>query len=151
MMSSVMTAAGVVLRGSYAAWRAHQDDLERIESAHATVRHIVRKLRQAQRVTAISASSATAGSISLLMPTGETLAWARSGGNNQVDYGVTTASNLLAENITELSFTGYKGDAVTTTTTPSEIQAVKCTAKISLPRTTGGARTISCWGWLRSW
>lgn len=151
MLTTVLTAVSVVVRGAYNTWQAHEGDSQRIEAAHATVRHIVRQMRQAQAVTAITAKTNAAGSLSLLMTNGQTWVWSRNAGTDQVLHGVTTATHLLAENITELSFIGYELDGVTETTTVDDIHSIKCIAKTVLPRDSGGGRTVSCWGWVRAW
>jgi len=151
MMTTVLTAVAVLLRGAHASWTAQQQDTEQLMALHATVRHIVRHTRQATAVTALSAADEAAGTLSVEMPGGETYVWSRSSGTNQVLFGIGTADQLLAENITALNFTGYKADAVTETTDPGEIHGVECRAQISLPRDAGGQRSVACWVWLRSW
>jgi len=151
LMATVMASVAVVLRGSVAALDAHESDLARVESAQATIRHLVRKIRQAQSVVAVSSPATTTGTLSLLMPTGETLAWARNSGTNQVLYGVTTATDLLAEDIAELSFETFEADGTTATTVVADIQLIRCIATVNLPGNAVGTRTISCRGWIRSW
>jgi type II secretory pathway component PulJ len=151
MLTTVVTAAAVVLRGMHVAWQAHDDDARRIQAAHATLRHMVRRCRQAQAVSAITAATDSAGALSLLMPDGSTAAWSRNAASNEVLYGSGAATHLLAEQITELTFTGYKSDGVTATTIPGEIRMVRCQVGVDLPRETGGSRNVACWAWLRSW
>ena len=151
LTTTLVAATGLVLRGSYTAWQAHSNDYLQIEAANATVRHVVRQLRQATSVTAITAANNATGSLSVVMPSGQTYIWTRNNSTNEVNFGVTTATNLLAQNITALYFTGYKADGVTATTTVSQIRAVKCQVQILLPRDTNGTRTITAWAWLRAW
>jgi hypothetical protein len=151
LMTTVVTAAAMLLRGVHSAWLAHEGDSELVEAGHAAVRHIVRKVRQAQSVSAITASGDAAGSLSVVDPGGATIVWARNAGNNEVNFGTGTADQLLAEGIAELRFIGYKADGATVTAVPAEIQAVRCQVRIDLPRDTGGSRTIASLAWLRSW
>ena len=151
MLTTVLTSLSVLVRGSYQAWREHESDLVRIESAHGTLRHILRQLRQAQSISAITAKTNSAGSLSVLMPDGSTYVWARNAGTNDVNFGVGSASNLLSEGIQELRFTGYQADGVTETTDPAEIHAVYTEAVVNLERDSSPSRTVSCWGWIRSW
>jgi flagellar basal body rod protein FlgG len=58
---------------------------------------------------------------------------------------------VVANNIANIDTTGYKADGVTATTTVSQIRAIKCQVQVTLPRETGGARTITAWAWLRAW
>ena len=151
MMTTVLTSLSVLVRGSFQAWREHESDLVSIESAHGTLRHILRKVRQAESVSAITAKTNSAGSLSLLMPDGSTVVWARNAATNEVNYGVSSASNLLSEGIEALRFTGYEADGATEATDPAEIHAVFMEAVVSLDRDSSPTRTVSCWGWIRSW
>lgn len=151
LLTTLVAAVGIVIRTSHAAWTAQHEDTARIAAANATARHVVRRVRQAQAVAAISDPADTSGSLSLSMPSGETLVWAHDPAAQQVDFGVTAADNLLGEGITELRLIGYRADALTQTTVPAEIRAVECRLTVELPHDGGGTRTVSCWAWLRSW
>ncbi len=151
LLTTVVVSAAVVLRGMHGAWLAHEADSTRIQAAHATWRHVARRCRQAQAVVAVTAAGNAAGSLSLAMPDGSTHVWTRNNATNEVLYGVGAATDLLAEEITELSFTGYQADGVTVTATPSEIRSLKCQVRVNLPRDSGGSRTVAGWVWLRSW
>src|SRR5262245_16437993 len=124
MLAVLMVAIGGVLRTSRQAWEGHDEDYRRLEALHATVRHIVRYIRQADGVTEISLASDTSGRLGLLLVDGSTVVWDHDSTTSKVNYGVTTPTNLLAENITALRFTGYKADGVTTTTTVSQVQNI---------------------------
>ena len=151
LLTAVVAAVGIVLRTGHVAWRAQCADAERIASAHATLRHITRSARQAQSVAAISGPNDTSGALSLLMPSGETYAWAHDSRTGQVLFGVGKADELLAEGIAELRFVGYAGDGTTETSVPEEIRSVKSTVRVELPRQANGSRTVSCHVWVRSW
>ena len=151
MMTVVVTSVAMLLRGVHLAWEVQEGDFQRLQAAHATLRHIVRQARQAQSVAAITPSGDSAGSLSLTMPSGAVYVWARDSGTDEVKFGTGAADQLLAQGIMELRFTGYLGDGVTTTTSVAEIRAIKCQVGIQLPRESGGGRTITCWAWLRAW
>jgi prepilin-type N-terminal cleavage/methylation domain-containing protein len=151
LLTTVVAGVGVVLRGMHLAWLAHEEDSKRSQAAHATLRHIVRQCRQATAVTAITASGDTAGSLSVTLSNGSTVVWARDAGTSEVNFGTGAATDLLAEFITELTFTGYEGDGVTATTTPAEIRSVQCQVRVDLPRETAGTRYVDSRVWLRSW
>ncbi len=151
IMTTVTTVVALVLRGGHTAWRAHHDDAESLDAAVGTLRHLVRHLRQASAVQAISSSSSTAGTLSVLMSTGQTFAWARDAGTNEVRFGVGTADQLLAEGVTELRFTGYQVDGATTTTVPDDIHSINCRVSVVLQTDPPTTRVLQSRIWLRSW
>ena len=110
--------------------------------------HLVRRVRQARSVDAISSNS-----ISLVMADGSISAWAYDGSSTPttVKYGVTTASNLLAEDITNVSIVGYERDGITATTTVADIRLVRYSVSVELPRNPPVTKTVSSYAWLRSW
>lgn len=150
ILSTVMTSAMVLVRTSYTVWEMHEKDLEQTESICATLRHLARQIKQAEAVTAMTIPSNTTGGLSLLMPDGSIYVWQRNG-SNQVYYGATTANSLLAESITELTFTGYKADGVTQTTNVNEIQLIDCRAKTILAHNGGEDFVMSVKSWIRAW
>lgn len=151
LLSTLVAATGIVLRTGHAAWEANNADAVRIASANAVLRHVARRVRQAQAVTNISSVGDASGTLSLSMPTLETYVWDHDDVGDLVSFGVSTADSVLAEEITELSFTGYEADGVTQTAVADDIHSVKCQVSVQLPRDTGGARSVSCMAWLRSW
>jgi hypothetical protein len=151
MLAMLLTAVMVVLRTGRQAWEAHEADFTRIESAHATLRHIVREVRQADAVTAISAAADTSGRLALAMPDGSVKVWEHDAGTNQVNHGLTTATELLAPNITGLRFVGYETDGATATTVPNDVQALEIEVTVQLPVETNGTRVVHSWAWVRSW
>lgn len=152
MLAVIMTSIAVVMRTGRQAWEAHEADYTRIEAAHATLRHIVREVRQADEVTAISSAVDVSGALSLLMPGGDTKSWDHDSGTNRVNYGVNvTPTDMLALEVTGLRFSGFRADGVTAATSPDEVQCIRIDVMIQLPHDTGGARTVSSWAWVRSW
>ncbi len=151
LMTTMVATVTVVLRTGHVAWQAHQGDAAKIMAANATARHIVRRVRQAEAVTAISNANKKNGNLSLLMPSGETFAWTLDKPAEQAFFGIDGADSLLSQGITELSFTGYEADGVTATLVEADIHSVKCRVRVELPRETNGTRDVSCWAWLRAW
>lgn len=149
MLAMVMTTVAIVMRTSRQAWEAHESDYTRLESLHATVRHIVRQVRQAKAVNQISASNDNSGSLTVQLQDGSVIAWDHSGG--VVNCGINVADQLLATNISTLRFVGYKADGATPTTVPADIQNVFIEATTTLPRDVNATKTINSWVWLRSW
>jgi len=149
LMAVLLAPVVGLLQTSQNVWEAYDSDHSRLEAVHATARHLTRHLRQADGIVAISVPTNTAGTISVRMPSGSTYVWARHG--NRVDFGSGAATELLADQITELSFVGYMKDGVTQTTVPSQIQIVQCTAKVRLQRDENREKAITSWVWLRPW
>ena len=149
IMAAVMGAVVVVVQSSYACWNAHESDLNIEENAYAVLNHFVREMRQATAVTAISAANNMAGTLSITNSSGVTNTWALNG--TTVTFNNGGGAQNLATSINQLSFTGYKPDGVTTTTTVANIQMVKCTVQVTLSHGAGLTRTVSMTAWIRSW
>lgn len=150
IMAVIMGSVVVAMRSGYAVWNAHEQDLDIAENGYDVLRHIVRQLRQAQGVTAITAASNMAGSLSYANAAGTIQTWSLDG-SSQVNFNNGTSTQLLAKSINQMSFIGYKADGVTTTTTVDEIQMVKCTVQFTLTKGGGTTRNVSAIAWIRSW
>ena len=151
MLAMLLTSVSIVIRGVRASWDAHEADYVRIEAAHSTLRHIVRTIRAAEAVTAVTPETNNSGSLSVRMPNGDTLVWAHDAVNNRVNYGVTAASNLLASEITGLRFRSRRADATTAAATPGDTQCLQIEVTVQLPREANGQRIVTSWAWVRSW
>ena len=153
MLTVLMTSIAVVMRTGRQAWEAHEADYVRIEAAHATARHIVREIRQADAVNAITPSADNSGALTLDMPSGDTKTWDHDGATNRVNYGLNllTPVDLLATEITGLRFSGFEADGTTAAATVDDVQCVRIDVTIQLPREVGGTRVVSSWAWVRSW
>ncbi len=151
ILTTVVSSVTILLRSGRDAWEANNNDQARLEAAHATVRHIVRRVRQATSVVAMSGPSDDSGSISVLMESGDTYVYDHDSSDDTVDFGVTTAASVLGENITKLKFTGYEADGTTSTTVVGDVQSIKVEAEVQLPRATGGTKTVTSWAWIRTW
>jgi type II secretory pathway pseudopilin PulG len=152
MLAMIMTTISVVMRTSRQAWEAHDADYQMIEAAHATLRHIVREVRQAERVTAISRADDTSGSIGLELPNGDIRVWDHDSNTNTVNCGIGAASWMLAPDIEQLRIVGYEADATTETEDDEAlVQCVRIDVTVELDRDTNSTRTVSSWAWIRSW
>jgi prepilin-type N-terminal cleavage/methylation domain-containing protein len=149
IMSAVMGAVVVVVQSSYACWSAHESDLDIEENAYAVLNHFVREMRQATAVTAISAASSNAGSLSVTNSSGATVTWGITG--TIATFNPGTGAQNLATSINQLNFVGYQADGTTATTTVANIQVVKCTVQVTLSHGAGLTRTVSTIAWIRSW
>jgi len=150
IMATVTASVVVVMNTGYAVWNAQEADIDVLENGYGVLRHFVRQMRQATAITAITASSNTQGNLSYSTAAGATCTWARNA-SNDVYYNNGTSNQLLAKGITSMTYTGYKADGVTTTTTVTDIQVVQCQLQIVLSRGAGVTRTLSTRAWVRTW
>ncbi len=152
MLAVLTTATMVLVRTSYSAWNRHEEAQSTRQSGIAVLRHIVRHVRQAGSVVAISTAADNSGTLSILTPTGQTLVWDHDAGTKRVLFGSTTASQVLATGVEELNFVGFRTDGTTSTTDVGLIHSIRATTEISLvhPASTE-AVTASCQAWLRAW
>jgi type II secretory pathway pseudopilin PulG len=151
IMAALMATVVVVVRSGYAAWNAQEADIDRLENAYGVLRHVAQQLRQANSVTAISAAASTTGSLSFLPASGATRTWSYNSGTSEVYFNNGASNQALAKTINSVNFVGYKADGATPTTTVDDIQMVKCTVSVTLPRGSGVTKTVSCRAWIRSW
>ncbi|MCI0492521.1 MAG: hypothetical protein L0Z07_06270 [Planctomycetes bacterium] len=151
MMATLMASVVVVVRSGYAIWTVQQDDLDRLENAYGVLRHLVREVRQADSVAVISAPSDTSGDVSLLTASGVTRAWSHNAATGEVSFNNGVNNQLLARNIDQIVFVGYKADGVTQSTIVEEIQLLECRVQVTLPNAAGPVRTVSSRAWIRSW
>ena len=150
IMATLTASVVVVMRSGYAAWNAQEADLDILDNGYGVLRHFVTQMRQASSVSSISAAGNTQGSLSFATSTGVTRTWARNA-SSDVYFNNGTSNQLLAKSINSLTFTGYKADGITATTTLTHIQVVQCQVQITLPRGAGVTRTLTTRAWIRSW
>lgn len=152
MLAVLSTATMTLVRTSYAAWNRHEEDQETRQAGIAVLRHIVRHVRQATAVMAISSAGDNSGTLSVLTTSGQTLVWDHDAGTKRVLFGVTTANQVLATGIEELNFVGFRTDGATATTDVGLIHSIRATTEIALNHSAGTeAVTTSCQAWLRAW
>ncbi|CAK9037525.1 Secretin OutD (General secretion pathway protein D) (Pectic enzymes secretion protein OutD) (Type II secretion system protein D) (T2SS protein D) [Durusdinium trenchii] len=135
IMATLMASVVVLVRSSYSVWQAHETDMEAAETAYSTLRHFVRSARQATAVSALSPAADTSGNLSLVMESGDIWLWQHTGAGGQVLFGVapSSADQLLADNIDQMTFVGYEADGTTPTTTVGDIRSIKCTVQVTMP------------------
>ncbi len=151
IMATLMATVVVVVRSGYSAWNLQEQDLDVAENGYAVLRHFVRQVRQANSVTSISPADDNSGYLTLLDADGGTQSWTYDSGQSEVLFDDGSGSQLLAQDIGQLSFVGYEADGVTATDVADDIQIVRCTVQVTLPHGGGVTRTVSCRAWLRSW
>jgi prepilin-type N-terminal cleavage/methylation domain-containing protein len=150
IMSTVTAAVVVVMNTGFSAWKAQEADIDVLENGYGVLRHVARQLRQATAVTAITAAGNITGSLSFTLASGAACTWARNS-SSDVYFNNGTSNQLLAKSIDSMTFTGYKADGITATTTVTDIQVVQCQVQITLPRGAGITRTLTTRAWLRAW
>jgi prepilin-type N-terminal cleavage/methylation domain-containing protein len=150
IMSTVTAAVVVVMNTGFSVWKAQEADIDVLENGYGVLRHVARQLRQSTSVTAITAAGNTTGSLSFTIASGAICTITRNA-SSDVYYNNGTSNQLLAKSIDSMTFTGYKADGVTATTTVTDIQIVQCQVQITLPRGAGIMRTLTTRAWLRSW
>src|SRR5689334_17205343 len=150
IMATVTAAVVVVMNTGYSVWTAQEADIDVLENGYGVLRHFGRQLRKATNVTEVTAAGNTTGSLSVTLASGATCWTSREGPSDGYVNNVMS-SQLLAKSINSRTFTGYKADCVTATTTVTDIQMVQCQVQITLPRGAGVTRTLTTRAWLRSW
>lgn len=148
ILAMLMTPVITLLRTSHQVWSERQADHAKLEAGHATVRHLIRQLRQAKQIVSISPPIDRSGSISARLYDNRLLVWDHRRG--QVLFGETSATSLLADGVEELWFVGLRADGVTPAVTPAEVRIIQCRAKVRLERDVNADRTISSTVLLRS-
>lgn len=152
IMAALTTSSFALVRTAHQAWSRHRDDSLQRHEAIAALQHVMRRVRQATAVTAISAAADASGALTLQMADGSAAKWDHDAGTSRALFGVTTPANVLAEGITEMRFAGMTANGLATTTDVTKIHLVSCTVKYALSRPTGATtETVSCMAWLRSW
>ena len=151
LLAMMLTAVTVILRTSRQVWESHEAEFVRLEAAQATLRHIVRQVRQADAVSAISDATDNSGQLALAMPDGQVVVWDHDGGTNTVNYGVGAANSLLAPEIAGLRFAGLRADGTTPAAQPAEVQCLRIDVTIPVPAGAAGSGVFSSWAWIRSW
>ncbi len=152
IMATLTTASFALLRTTNNAWLRHRNDSNQRREAVASLQHIMRRVRQATAVTAISTAADASGALTLQMTGNASAVWDHNAGTSQMLYGTSTATNLLASGITAFTVVGLKADGSTLTTQLDLIHAVRCTIQYTLTRPSGtSTETLSCTAWLRAW
>ncbi len=149
--SSLMTASLVVVRSSHGAWQAHEAEAEAADQVYSVLRHVVRTLRQAQAVNAITGPADNAGELVVTTAAGDQVAYSLTG-SGVVEYWHTgaTINTKLAHGLTGLTFQGLATDGVSDAATPEDVQAVRILAAYNSGFGDGN-RTVTCIAWMRSW
>src|SRR5215211_3237182 len=94
IMAMLTTSSFALVRTANDAWRRHQGDSQQRREAIAALQHVVRRVRQANQVTAISTAADMSGFITLQMADGTAALWDHDGATGQVLYGTVTPNNL---------------------------------------------------------
>jgi hypothetical protein len=152
MLAVLTTSSFALVRTAHDAWRLHRSDAEQRREAVAALQHIVRRVRQASEVAAISSPADVSGSLTVLMPDSTSAIWDHDAVTKCVYFGTVTPNNLLAAGITELNVIALTANGAALAPTPALAHSVRCTVKYTLARPAGPVtETITCLAWLRAW
>lgn len=144
----LMASSMVILRSSYAAWQAHEADLNVAASGNAVLRNIVQTIRQAEAIVGPDSGGSSTSTLTILRADSSTITWALSG--SQVTHQINSdATQPLASGVTGLAFNAYLADGTTMASTADEVHAIHCEVTTNKP--SGGSRTVSSFVWVRSW
>ena len=156
----MMAATAIMATVTAVGRRGDALGLRRVERPGSRHRRVGKRLRRASALCHANAAGdgrhrdhrlrQHPGSLSFTTSTGATCTWARNA-SSDVYFNNGTSNQLLAKSINSLTFTGYKADGVTATTTVADIQVVQCQVQITLPRGAGVTRTLTTRAWIRSW
>ncbi|MDV6030810.1 MAG: hypothetical protein F9B45_12075 [Phycisphaera sp. RhM] len=154
MLAGVMTGLSLVMRTARQSWETIDSEYAVLQQMHATSRHFVRAAREAVGVESISADG---NAITLKMPDDRTATW-QWYPNRSGQVGVVTfrdfsnpSESMLAQQIDDLSFTGFDADGVTATNDPDAIHVIQVSVTVTLPRSAVAQRTTHSKVWIRSW
>ena len=147
LMATLITSATVLLRTSQNAWAVAGSEQVKIDSANATLRHLIRQLRQAEGVESISEPTDTSAKIVVRMPDGSQRTWQLTGTTTEYRNGSTGAYTPLANDVDKMIFVGYQADGATATQVPGDIQMVRCTIIVDI---FGSQEELTTSVWLRA-
>ena len=152
IMAVLTTSSFAIVRTAHSAWSRHRSDSEQRREAVAALQHIVRRVRQATAVAAISPPGDFSGSLTVLMPNGTSAIWDHDAPAKRINFGTVTANNLLAAGITEMNCIALAANGTTQATAPDLAHSIRCTLKYTLSRPTGSVtETVTGLAWLRAW
>ncbi len=153
LLSTVMTAVTVVLRTGRDAWHAHEADHVRTRIAHASVRHIVRAVREASEILSITTGVSQNSRLTVRLPDGDTLTWQHDATGKTISLTQTSISNtpsIIAQNIETLEFIPSRVDGgVFRSNMIDRAQEIEIRVGVVLPRETPVVRRAIGCVWLR--
>ena len=139
IMATLTAASFALVRTANNAWLRHRNDSNQRREATMALQHVMRRVRQAKRVTVISTAADASGALTLLLSNGTTAVWDHVAGTNQLLYGTSTPTNILGTGITAFTvtpspFTSAARDSVQRTSALFDIEyAALLRAPLSAP------------------
>jgi len=153
LLSVVMGAVTTVLRTGSQALEASEVDQSMTRTAHATVRHIVRLVREASDVISITSGETTNSRLEVRLPDGDRLIWQHDAPTRQVFFtrtSVALQASLLATDIEQLVFhAGQVDQSAFSANRLDRVQLLKIEAVYRLPRDTSATQRAIGQVWLR--
>ena len=153
LLSMVMTAVTVVLRTSRQAWESHEVDHVRIRTAHASVRHIVRAVREASEIVNITPGIATNSRLTVKLSDGDTLTWQHDAAKKTISLtqaSVSSVPSVIAEDVETLEFRPFRVDGGSFQSSMiHRAQEIEISVGVVLPHETHVIRRAAGRVWLR--
>lgn len=153
LLSTVMTAVTVVLRTGREAWQTHEADHVRTRTAHASVRHIVRAVREASEIVNITTGVTANSRLTVRLSDGDTLTWQHDSAGKTISLTQTSISNtptVIAEDIESLEFLPFRVDGgLFSSSMMHRAQELEIRVGVVLPRETPVIRRAIGRVWLR--
>jgi len=151
MLTLTLATVSTIMRTGHQTWEVHESNHARIQAAHATLRHIVRGVRQAERIEKVSEPGESSGQLTITHADGKEYEWKHDKAKNLVLYGEKAAAQILATNISALNFQGFQIDGKTRAVNPKKIQLLWVELTIRRPYSPKERETVGSWIWLRAW
>ncbi len=149
IMAVVMTVVVPIVVGVRNTWEAGQSGAESVQNERILADHLYRHLATATAVTAVSASTETAGYIQFTSSDGSTYRY-QIGSDDYVQFGPVGSLANLAGPVSQLQFAGYSADDFTTPATDAaSIRLVQVQATFPKSKGVGRDRTLSSAVYLR--
>ena len=149
LMVIIMAGVLPLISSSRNSFDSILNNMDALQNGRVLIDHLKNNLSQAVRITDVSPSSQTLGYIEFENSDGDILRYDIDV-DGYVEYGLTASQTNLAGPVTQLLFTCYAGDDLTTPiTNAGYIRFVKVQATVTNAADMGQDKTLSAWVYLR--
>lgn len=150
--ATLAASSVVVVRTAHKAWQRHGDDQQVRSQVVAALQHMMRRIRQAAKITDVSDPTDPSGELSVQNPDGTSASWSHNPTTDSVEFVANGAADVLATRVAAMTLTGLRVDGAQTTSQSELVHGVRCTLAYETDRPAGPAlETVSCQAWIRSW